>query len=592
MGETQKNIAEGIISISELSRVERGEREIDYFTLQALFERLGKSIDKFEIAMSVNEYDAISYRVQIEQSIEKWDAGKLSEQLADYYTYNDEKRPIHRQYAAMLQAILSYMKDKDYVSCMHGMERAIACTLEGPWIQLVRRGQRFCNQEIRIILMYVYCLWKQGNTDGLTGQLEELCRHILLYNTDMEEQVKIYPHCTWLLGQLYLSQDKVAEAYAACQKGMDSLRENGSLNPLRQMLELMGACLEKMGKQTELELCRKYHKTFLFLYEAAEAELEPDMMVALMKSSFQGEFVITNELLKDLRKANGISQETLCADICSQETLSRIEQGKRSPNKKKLYQMLKRLGMERENYYGFVRTDEYSLYEKVRQYNRSSPRNNYEEAGLLLDEIEGGLDMTIPLNRQFIGMGRINLQTGKGELSKEQANRKLWELLSLTMPPTDAGRLVYRQPFRTEYILWNCIGINLRMDNRITEALHIYKELTECYKRSRVLMQHHAVSILTLYLNYAGFLEENNELDKAEAIAREGLLQMIKCCRGDSAGYVLANLSLVYGKRGMPEREEAYLRNGYCIGRFYNKKDAMEKVRTAYKEKFHREIDF
>ena len=53
MGETQRNIAEGIISIPELSRVESGGMEIDYFTLQALFERLGKSVDKLEDRKSV-----------------------------------------------------------------------------------------------------------------------------------------------------------------------------------------------------------------------------------------------------------------------------------------------------------------------------------------------------------------------------------------------------------------------------------------------------------------------------------------------------------------------------------------------------------
>lgn len=38
MGVKQRNIADGIISITELCRLERGEVEIDYFTLQALFE--------------------------------------------------------------------------------------------------------------------------------------------------------------------------------------------------------------------------------------------------------------------------------------------------------------------------------------------------------------------------------------------------------------------------------------------------------------------------------------------------------------------------------------------------------------------------
>ena len=350
MGETQKNIAEGIISISELCRVERGEHEIDYFTLQALFERLGKSIDKMELAVSVSEYEVISYRIEIEHSIRKRDCETLAKQISNYGAYNDKKSPVYRQYVTMLQAIMHYIKEQDYIVCQHQMESALACTLVNGWVQSIRHKQRLCNQEIRIILMIVYCQWKQGNADGwiqqLTVQMEQLSEYIWSYYTDEEEQVKIYPHSAWMLGQLYMDQGRVKDAYAICCKGKKCLQENGALYPVLEMLALEEMCLVKMGRQLELDRCRKYYEAVLFLYKAAEINPEPDMLINFMKSSFQGEFIITNELLKDLRKAKRISQEALCMGICSQETLSRIEKGKRSPNKKRLYKMLKRLGME------------------------------------------------------------------------------------------------------------------------------------------------------------------------------------------------------------------------------------------------------
>ncbi len=53
-------------------------------------------------------------------------------------------------------------------------------------------------------------------------------------------------------------------------------------------------------------------------YEKAGVRVESDMIAAFWKSSFQGEFVITNELIRDLRKAKGLSQEKLGEDICTQ----------------------------------------------------------------------------------------------------------------------------------------------------------------------------------------------------------------------------------------------------------------------------------
>lgn len=591
MGEKQKSIAEGIISISDLCRVERGEMEIDYFTLQALFERLGKSIDKLELAVSSSEYESIAYRGRIEHSIAEWDYGLMKKQISEYYAHIDPKRPVHIQYITALRAMARYVKEQDYASCMRWMEQALACTLDGDWRQRIRSGQRLCSQEIWIILAITYCQWKIGDTDGLSGQLEQLDSCILRYYTDAEEQVKVYPHCAWLLGQLYLEQDRVEEAYIICKKGKASLVENGSLSPLWEMLELEEICLKKMDRQEELSWCRKCQEAVAFLYEAAGAHLESNMMAAFMKSSFQGEFIITNELVKDLREAKGLSQEELCANICAQETLSRIEKGKRSPNKKKLYQMLKKMGMERENYYGFIEADDYELYEKVRQFNRCFARGREADAERLLDEIEKGVDMTRIINKQFIESERISQRLRKEQISREQANRQLWELLCLTMPPVDSGMLVYRVPFRTEYLIWNKMAINRRRDDKVKDALCIYDKLMQRYKGSKVLMQYHAVPGMTFYINYTGFLEEYNDLEEAEKIGREGLNHCLACCRGDMAGDILANMSLIFGKEGLPEVEEKYLRHGYCLNDLYDRKNILGILQEAYQEKFHANID-
>ena len=591
MGEKQKRVADGIISISEMSKVESGGHEIDYFTLQALFERLGKSIDKLELAVSGEEYAAISYRAEIEHSIAEWDHEKLTELIAGYDTYNDNKRSIHKQYKAALWAMVCYMKKQDHASCLCGMEQALACTLRNDWRRALGAGQRLCNQEIRLIMVIAYCLWELGDTSGLSGNLEQLCSYILHHYTDTEEQVKVYPHCAWLLGQLYLRQDRVEEAYIICQKGKRSLVENGSLSPLWEILALEETCLEKMGRHSELKQCKKYQEALVFLYDAAGVHMESNMMAAFMRSSFQGEFVITNELIRDLREAGGLSQEKLCADICAQETLSRIEKGKRSPNKKNLYQMLKRMGMEREKYYGYIEADDYELYEKVREYNRSFPKDRWEKAMKLLDEIESKLDMTKSVNRQFIGTGRISARTEGGELTREQANEQLWELLHLTMPPADSGTMIYRVPFRMEYTIWNHMAINFRKDGKVKEAIAIYEALMQSYRKSKVLMQHHAVPGLTLYLNYAGFLEVADDLEKAKEVGREGLRHSLVCCRGDMAGDILANLSLVYGKQGLPDVEEMYLRYGYHLLCLFARDKVTAILQKAYWDKFYRNIN-
>ncbi|GFI23387.1 hypothetical protein IMSAGC011_02175 [Lachnospiraceae bacterium] len=590
MGVKQRNIADGIISIPELCRVERGELEIDYFTLQALFERLGKSIDKLELAVSSIEYDSIAYRIKIEHSIARWDYQELQKLIADYSGYNNKKRPIHKQYVIALEAVLCFIKEQDYAACLHKMEQALVCTQDRDWNQKIWNVQCLCNQEVRIILVIAYCQWKLGNTDGLTGKLEKLVRYIIYHYTDTEEQVKVYPHCAWLLGQIYLEENKIEEAYAICRKGKESLVENGSISPLWEILELEKNCLERLGKEAEQIQCRKYQEALSFLYEVTNTSLESNMIVNFIKSSFQGEFIITNELVRDLREANRFSQEFLCENICAQETLSKIENGKRSPNKKNLYKLLKKMGLERENYYGFIEADKYELYEKVREYNRCFSKGQLKEARNLLDKIEKELDMTRPVNKQYIGMGHIFEQASQNKISRKDANKQLKEMLYLTMPPMKSDKLIYRMPFRTEYTIWNHIAVNLRKDGKIEDALHIYEALIKCYKRSKIDMRFHAVPGMSLYINYAGFLEAHNELQKAEDIGKEGLSHCLKCCRGDVAGTILANLSLIYEKKGLPVLEETYLRHGYYLSYLYGRNNNLEILQKAYQDKFLKKI--
>ena len=166
-------------------------------------------------------------------------------------------------------------------------------------------------------------------------------------------------------------------------------------------------------------------------------------------------------------------------------------------------------------------------------------------------------------------------------------------------------KMIYRVPFRTEYTIWNHIAVNFRKDGKVEDALCIYETLIKCYQKSIVKMRFHAVPAMSLYINYAGFLEAHNELNKAEEIAKEGLYHCLECCRGDIAGTILANLSLIFGKRDLPELEELlifgkrdfpeleelYLRHGYHLSCLYDRKNDLNILQKAYQDKFQRKIN-
>lgn len=117
-GVGQKEIGRGLVSKTELCSAEKGDREIDYFTLEALFERLGKSLDKFEMILGQEEYVMLSLRDKIMKKIRQGNDKRVEELLAKYESAIEGRREIHIQYASMIRALLTYQQEENHAICV------------------------------------------------------------------------------------------------------------------------------------------------------------------------------------------------------------------------------------------------------------------------------------------------------------------------------------------------------------------------------------------------------------------------------------------------------------------------------------------
>lgn len=84
-----------------------------------------------------------------------------------------------------------------------------------------------------------------------------------------------------------------------------------------------------------------------------------------------------------LREEKGISQKNLADGLLSIAELSRIESGNRDED-------------------SFVLAEDYRIYEKVNLYKNCYYQKKRERAYALLHELEQELDLTNPINWQFI----------------------------------------------------------------------------------------------------------------------------------------------------------------------------------------------
>lgn len=554
----QEDLAKGILSAADLSRVEHGTKEIDYFELEALFQRMGKSLDKLELVLSRKEYQLLCIREKIEEALEKNQYEEVDSLLDEYMAYNSSKRNMHQQYSRIVKGILQYLREKNGHDVLNKLDACLEITCENwketEWAQLC-----LCTQEVRILLLIAYIKVEAKEYDSALQILLNMQEYLEIRYTDEEEKAKIYPHCMYLLATTYWQQGEIETAYKKCWQGIECLVDNGALTLLSELLQLQKDCLEKMGKKVEQEKCKQYIEAIDFVYELAQKERCQEMILLLLKESVQRECIISNELIREMRKATSMTQEKLSDNICAQETLARIEKDKTNPNSKNMYDMLKRMGMSREKYYGFIVSDDYALYEKVRLYNRCVGKEEREKAYELLNEIENGLDMKEQVNRQFIESGRIRERLWEQKITYEQAIDELKKILYWTMPPIKGKEMVYRVPFRQEFMILNQMAIYYKRNGEIDKTLQIYKQNIEKYQSSRISMKNHVVPGFALYINYAGFLELKNDLEYAKDVGNEGIIHAVICNRGDVIGPILANLFCVYEKQNQLKSAEQYL---------------------------------
>ncbi len=576
-GMSQKQLARGITSIATLSRIESGEKEGEWLLLQALFQRLGKSIDKFELVVPYEEYCLYHLRIEI---IRKMIEGKEAEQdLEEYRGMIDTEKRLHWQSYLELKAVNVFLQTKDAKQCRKQLIEALEITF-GEWRNENWKDSNLCIQELEIMLMVLFL------SENVLERLEDMAGYIDQRFTDQEERVKIYPKAMWILAQNYIAVRREEEAYKILCLAEQCLVENGVLTCMDRILELELVCLEAKGNRDRKLQKEKLLEAIYFVEKMAEEYVCTNPLMLLLLSSQQGELITSNELIKELRVAHGLSQAEWNG-IWEQEALSRIERGRRSPNRKKFHQFLKEMNVQQGTCCGFIVVDDYALYEKVRAYNRAVGRREYEKAESLWIELKEQLDLSQVLNRQFLEAMEID----SGQCKLEEIEHRIHELkkiLAYTMPEYE-GRL-QRIPFRLEFIILNKIAICYKRMKEYDQAIVIYEQIRQKYKDSCVLGRYHVVPQALLYCNYTALLENANCLEEAESVGEEGIRQMVMFQRGDFAGEILANLSCVYDK--IPEKmdkAEAYLRYSYYLLSLYG--ENVEILKDAYEKKYQRVLE-
>ncbi|MBP3610097.1 MAG: helix-turn-helix transcriptional regulator [Lachnospiraceae bacterium] len=146
------------------------------------------------------------------------------------------------------------------------------------------------------------------------------------------------------------------------------------------------------------------------------------------------------DVLRMKREALGITREKLCemsGDICSVQTLYRMECGKVKVKQEVYRKLMECMGELPERRYASIVVSEYqalNLKPKIHQYLRYK---EFEQAEETLEQLERVMDRNYVRNKQYLKEIKLYISYCRGEISAEEYWKDLWECLRHTIPSLD-----------------------------------------------------------------------------------------------------------------------------------------------------------
>ena len=500
---TRKTLSYGICSEHVLQELESDRYAADVLMLDILLQRLGQSPDKFEMVLGSKLFNMIRLRDLIEEAVYRGKR-KLAELLLQNYP---SRTHVDAMYHHRMEAFLIYHMDGNCALAADYLHKAISRTLpeysyEYFYDQMEHYLISTAELENLLALERMYLEGYPGDSTirSISKQHLERCMdYIENHFSDDEECAKLVGKCAWLTaGICYLEKDYV-QTIVFCKKGMEKLRKNTILYFVLPLLELMVRSEAALGIAPERSKWVQYYDILTFLWKGYAPKWYPTD--ALFHNCCQRDYHLDHELIRAERESKCLTQAQLAEDIYQNtESLSRVETGKVSPNRKTFEQIMDKLGLKKRRYNGGVITQSFEVMELKRSIDGFLMRRDCQQAKEATERLKKALNMKIPENHMVVSHYEILIQKNLREMTSQEAFEQLKQLSEKFMNFEE--KTFYHIPMRNEVLVINNICIVLCKIGRRDEAIELYRITLEKIRSSKVDVKYRYRSYQLLCNNY------------------------------------------------------------------------------------------
>lgn len=575
-----KDICRGIYSPSSYCMYENGEIVPDILLVNMFLDRMGFGILGLTAYISEKEVVYFKWKESTRACIRNENYKKLVMLLEHMPTGNVSlNKKIREQYAWFIKGIVAEKDTADLKKATECYEKALECTC-GFLIKSQKIEGTFSVREIHIYAIYLNLLCKVNpkEKEEVISRFYQLMQYVNVHYVEEQQKVKIYPLLVCLWGNLVIEGKDTEGSFEIFEKTLELLRKQKSLYCLLEIMRLhiLVGLKEKRDMSKEQEDIKILQSFFEeFGYQAQSQIYVPQANEIMLEHV--GQYLSTE------RKKVNYTQEKISDGICSVESYSRIENG-RKPTRNNYKALTEKIGTENRYYIELVNTGNIDALLLRREISYELFMEKNERLPELLEELKTVLgEKEVAKNRQYLEFVQVSIEENTGRKTWNQCCDMFRNILSYTMNEKEIGkkRHVYTM---LEINLIDHISVCMAKDGKSEEAMHLIKAFLDDMDYMKTEKYYET---FLAKLNYARWKSDRGNFDEAECIYREGIEQRIRRNKTELLDEYIGEYAYnKYLKNNINEKQDVkrYLLYALVLSRIYGTQRVYKTILQFFKK--------
>lgn len=522
-------LAMGLMSASQLVKIENGERPINKNIRDRLLERLGIAKELYENLLDLCDFEEWDYKKKILSAIQDKKTEDAYHFLTAYRVRLKENDKVNQQFTLIMMGEVFKQEGASKEKIADCYQKAARLTI--PEAEKVWREKRPLSiLEINLLLeTLVY-----GNETDDLYKYRVLMDYVDMGYYDEITKAKIYPKIVYyylkkqISFQKYWNVELQKEDLNLCENAIEKLRNAGRTYYLIELLEIKLEISEAMPYGTVPENLEE--KELLSVIKNLYTEYNVPVYMQDCTYLYQQKWIFAlSDVLRIRREMFGLTQEQLCEGICSVKSLRRAEKGQTDMQRETLKKLLNRLGLSGQMQWSRLITSDREVIRMAEELADYINDRKFSVASKQLESLKSRIDLDIPQNKQYFLEKQALLEFEQGKVTREEFVKMEKEALECTL----CAENLYRKEnvYLTEREII-CISNSWKgMEGKQKrESINLILRLYDYYALNNGLSQ--AISVYEIVTEAAvNELGNNGEHVRAEEIDRKSIKASLSCRR-------------------------------------------------------------